>query len=61
MITTDLLGKASIPDLPYEQPDGSPYRIDSDYFGNSRNPSNPAPGPFASPPADRPRLKVWPD
>ena len=28
LVTTERLGRAKIPDLPYEQPDGSPYRID---------------------------------
>ena len=34
-----------IPDLPFENPDGSPVRIATDYFGASR-PENPAPDPF---------------
>jgi hypothetical protein len=46
LVTTDLLGKARTPDLPYEQPDGSPYRIDTDYFGRKRNAANPCVGPF---------------
>ena len=37
LVTTDLLGKAIIPNLPYEQPDGTPIRIDTDYFGKGRN------------------------
>lgn len=46
VVTTERLGKAKIPDLPYEQPDGSPYRLDTDYFGHPRNPAHPFPGPF---------------
>src|ERR1700722_6033254 len=46
MVASTLLGKAGIPDLPYEQPDGSPIRIDTDYLGKSRNEANPTPGPF---------------
>ena len=49
LVTTKLLGKATIPNLPYEQPDGAPIRVDTDYFGKARNPSNPAPGPFENP------------
>ena len=37
IITTGLLGKAKIPDAAFEQPDGTPYRLDTDYFGKKRN------------------------
>lgn len=36
-VTAEMLGKAKIPDLSYEQPDGTPYRLDTDYFGKKRN------------------------
>jgi len=48
-MTTELLGRAAIPGLPYEQADGAPYRIDADFFGKSRNAKNPTPGPFDAP------------
>jgi alpha-N-arabinofuranosidase len=48
-VTTDLLGKAAIPSLPYEQADGSPIRVNTDYFGKKRGEANPTPGPFESP------------
>jgi len=60
LVTTKLLGKAKIPQVPYERPDGSPYRIDTDYFGNKRNAANPFPGPFELPEDKRQVLKVWP-
>ena len=60
VVTTELLGKARIPDLPYEQPDGSPYRIDTDYLGRKRNDANPFPGPFEPSKRNEPELKVWP-
>ncbi|NQT82984.1 right-handed parallel beta-helix repeat-containing protein, partial [bacterium] len=60
LVTTELLGRAKIPDLPYEQPDGSPYRIDTDCFGKKRNTANPFPGPFELPGGGRQVLKVWP-
>jgi alpha-N-arabinofuranosidase len=60
VVTTDLLGKAKIPDLPYEQPDSSPYRIDTDYSGERRNTANPFPGPFELPRGGRHVLKAWP-
>ncbi len=59
LVTTQLLGKAKTPDLPYVQPDGSPYRIDTDYFGRKRDPANPFPGPFENPGQGEQVLKVW--
>ncbi len=60
LVTTRLLGKAKIPQVPYEQPDGSPYHLDADYFGNKRNAANPFPGPFELPEGNEEMLKVWP-
>jgi len=48
-VTTELLGKAVVPNVPFEQPDGSPIVIDTDYFGKPRSGSNPTPGPFEQP------------
>lgn len=58
LVTTKRLGKAAIPDLPYEQADGTPIRINTDYFGKKRNESNPTPGPFENPGTGPVRLKV---
>ena len=33
----------------FENPDGSPIMIGTDYFGKPRNPANPTPGPFQAP------------
>ena len=60
LVTTELLGKATVPDAPFENRDGTPYRIDTDYFGAKRSADNPASGPFASTPRPKLRLKVWP-
>jgi alpha-N-arabinofuranosidase len=60
LVTTERLGKAIIPQLPYERPDGSPIRIDRDYFGNARTQTNPLPGPFEPAEGGMLRLKVWP-
>ncbi len=46
LVTTDRLGRAVIPDLPYRNYDGSPLRVDSDYFGSNRDEGKPASGPF---------------
>jgi hypothetical protein len=58
-VTTKLLGEASIPKLPYENPDGSPLKVDRDYFGKRRNPAHPAPGPFENIGAGELKLAVW--
>jgi alpha-N-arabinofuranosidase len=59
LVTTQLLGKAKVPGLPFENPDGSPLKIDTDYFGNRRNEASPTAGPFEDPGADPLTLKVW--
>ncbi len=60
LITTELLGRAKIPDLLYEQSDGSPYRLELDYFGKKRNTGNPFPGPFEISQDGRQVLKLSP-
>jgi alpha-N-arabinofuranosidase len=59
IVTTALIGKAAIPDLPYEQADGKAVRVDIDFFGKRRRASNPTPGPFEDPGEGRLSLKVW--
>lgn len=59
LVSTALLGRAVIPNLPHEQPDGSPIRIDTDYFHKARSRSNPTPGPFEHPASGELSLKVW--
>ena len=49
LVTTALLGKAKIPGVAYEAPNGSPLKIDTDYFGQKRDAAKPMPGPFADP------------
>jgi alpha-N-arabinofuranosidase len=49
LVTTELLGPAAIPNLPYEQADGSPIRVEADFFGRKRDPADPTPGPFEAP------------
>ena len=60
IVTSEALGKAKIPDAPFENPDGSPFKIDADYFGKPRNPENPAPGPFSFSGDRDISVKVWP-
>jgi alpha-N-arabinofuranosidase len=60
LVTTELLGKAKIPDLPFENADGSPIRIATDYFGAKRNTANPFPGPFELREGGQQTFVVWP-
>jgi hypothetical protein len=59
LVTTQLLGKAKIPDATFEQPDGSPFRLDTDYFGKKVDETKPFPGPFAAVGNGAFEFKVW--
>ena len=59
LITTAVLGKAKLSDQPYENADGSPLKIDSDYFGKPRNVTQPTPGPFENLGEGDLKLKIW--
>jgi hypothetical protein len=54
------LGKTSVSQAAFENPDGSPMNVDTDYFGNPRDPENPGVGPFAGLKPGRHEIKVWP-
>ena len=58
-MTTELLGKATISQLPYENFDGSPLKIETDYFGKQRSEADPTAGPFEKPGQGDLTLKVW--
>lgn len=45
IVTTEKLGTTIISEAIYENPDGTPYVLNRDYYGNERG-SNPTPGPF---------------
>lgn len=57
-VTTERLGKAKLPRQAYEQPDGSPIDIATDYLGNARS-NQPKPGPLESIKDGTIRIKVW--
>ena len=59
LVTAGLLGKAAIPNQPFEQPDAAPIRIDIDYAGKERPERNPFPGPFELTGEGQQALKVW--
>jgi len=60
LVTTALLGKARIPDAPFENPDGTPLKLDTDYLGRPRNAANPCPGPLEALRDGPLEVKVWP-
>ncbi len=49
LVTTETLGRAFVPQVAYENADGTPLRVDTDFFGNPRDPERPTPGPFERP------------
>jgi len=59
LVTGQLLVKAIVPDLPFENTDGSRLIIDKDYFGQKRNVLNPSPGPFEIVKSGKQRIRVW--
>jgi len=59
LVTTALLGRAKMSKAAYENPDGTPLRINTDYFGEKRSEVNPSAGPFENPGEGRLTLKVW--
>jgi alpha-N-arabinofuranosidase len=59
LVTTAFLGRARIPDAAYENPDGTPLKVDTDYFGKKRSETNPTAGPFENPGAGELSLKLW--
>ena len=60
VVTTESLKKAIISDAPYVKSDGTPYRLDTDYFGNKRNTENLTPGPFRLSSEKGICFRVWP-
>ena len=60
LVTTEMLGRAKIPNLPYEYSDGTPIKVDTDYSGHKRDNGNPFPGPFEITVDGTQTIKVWP-
>ncbi len=58
-VATDLLGKAKMAKEGFENPDGTPLKIDTDYFGNKRSETAPSAGPIENPGNGAERLKIW--
>ena len=59
IISTALLGKAKMAKEAFENPDGTPITLDTDYLGKKRSETNPSPGPFEKPGKGSITIKVW--
>jgi hypothetical protein len=59
LVSTEMLGKAKMPKEGFENPDGTPIRIDTDYMGKKRSESAPSAGPVENPGNGPVKLKVW--
>ncbi len=59
IVTTKRLGLAAVPKLGFENSDGTPLIVDTDYFGRKRNAAAPSPGPFENAGEGKLALKVW--
>jgi alpha-N-arabinofuranosidase len=59
-VMTQYLGRARVPNLPYVQPDGALFFLDTDYRGRARDTTHPFPGPFEVTEGGRLRVRVWP-
>ncbi len=59
LVTTALLGRAKMPNAAYENPDATPLKINTDYFGEKRSEVNPSAGPFENPGEGKLTLNVW--
>ncbi len=58
-VSTEMLGKAKVMGLAYENPDGSPLAIDTDYLGKPRDKAAPGAGPFENAGTGEVKIKVW--
>jgi alpha-L-arabinofuranosidase len=54
-----MLGKAKMAKERFENPDGTPIKIDKDFFGKSRSLTAPSAGPIENPGTGAEKLKVW--
>jgi len=59
LVTTRRLGRTQVTGQAFERPDGSAIKLTADYFGQRRDKSHPAPGPFEKLKPDNLPLKVW--
>jgi len=59
IITTDILGSAKVPHAKFENRNGTPLKIDKDYFGKKRTAENIYAGPFNKVTREKMVIQVW--
>jgi hypothetical protein len=59
LITTKTLGTTIVSETIFEQNDGTPYMLDTDFLGTKRDPENPKPGPFEKIKEGKGSYLVW--
>jgi len=59
VITSQILGKTRVTKTMFENPDGTPLKVDKDYFGHVRSSGNATPGPFVDLGKRELNIKVW--
>ena len=58
-VTFEMLGQAQLTGYSYTMPDGTPIKIDKDYWGNQRLDDSLIVGPFQIIPKEKHEVKVW--
>ena len=59
-VTAERFGKTLVSQTTFENPDGTPVSLATDYFGKPRDTATPGAGPFAGLKPGRHEIKVWP-
>ncbi len=59
IITGESLGKAVVPEAPFENSDGTAMILNTNYFGRKRTSDKPLTGPFEKPGKGAISMKVW--
>jgi len=59
LVSTQVLGSTIVSEAVFESRDGTPYVINTDFFGNKRNEDKPGVGPFESMEEDLLELIIW--
>jgi hypothetical protein len=59
LVTTQLLGSTLVSEAVFEDRDGKPYRIDTDFFMEKRNEDQAGPGPFKSLEEGLQEIRIW--
>jgi hypothetical protein len=59
IISSEDLGRAKVPDMPFETPDGSQWIFDQDFFGTIRGEKNNTAGPFVELEKGFNRIRIW--